>query len=146
MLAQTAHCATVFACVMERRMTSAHSKESYASRADNRGSAGCIFRRGLRGDRDCDGTGAEGTRPVGIPSSLASVAPAISYAVSYPFIAIIWINQPPLPDAVRRRSDAEINVDQLRPSLHCVFLPFCDRLDCAYLARFVAGNVLRLFV
>ena len=53
-----------------------------------------------------------------------------------------YLNQPPLLDAVRRRSDAEIDLDQLRPSLHGVVPTHCGRLDCAHPARFVPCSVL----
>jgi len=48
-----------------------------------------------------------------------------------------YLDQPPLPDAVSRRSDTETDLDQLRPSLHGVVPPLCDRLDRAYPAGFV---------
>jgi hypothetical protein len=67
---------------------------------------------------------------------------AISYAVSYLFIAII-LDKPPLPYAVRRSSNAEIDMGQLRPSCHGVAPALCDRMDCAQPARVVPCSVLR---
>jgi len=49
---------------------------------------------------------------------------AISYAVSYLFIAI-YLDKPPLPHAVRRPSDDGIDMDQLRPSLRGVVSALC---------------------
>ena len=74
---------------------------------------------------------------------------AISYAVSYLFIAIIWMNHHylmrfvGLPDAVRRSADAQIDMDQLRPSLHGVAPAIRDRMDCAHPARVLPCSVLR---
>ena len=67
---------------------------------------------------------------------------AISYAVSYLFIAIIWINHHYLMRFVGY-SDARIDMDQLRPSLHGVAPAFCDGMDCAHPAGVVPGSLLR---
>ena len=66
---------------------------------------------------------------------------AISYAMSYLFIAIM--DKPPLPDAVRRSSDVETDVDQLLPSLHGVAPAFCDCVDSAHHTRVIPCRVLR---
>jgi hypothetical protein len=67
---------------------------------------------------------------------------AISYAVSYLFIAIIWINHQ-LPYAVRRDSHAGIDMDKLRPSLHGVALAVCDSLGCTHAVGITPGSFLR---
>jgi hypothetical protein len=54
-----------------------------------------------------------------------------------------YLDKPPLSFAVRRSSDAEINMDQLRSSLHGVAPALCDRMDCAHPARVVLCSVLR---
>ena len=54
-----------------------------------------------------------------------------------------YLDQPSSPDAVRRSSDAGLDMDQLCPSLYGVTLAFCDRMDCAHPARVVPGSVLR---
>jgi uncharacterized membrane protein len=56
---------------------------------------------------------------------------AISYAVSYLFVAIIWTNHHYLvqfagPPTLR------LILDQLRPSLHGVLTAVCDRVDCTH--------------
>jgi uncharacterized membrane protein len=56
---------------------------------DNCGPRDGIFRRGVRGDRDHHGAGTQGPDQ---PAFSALWPTAISYAVSYLFAAIIWIN------------------------------------------------------
>lgn len=63
---------------------------------------------------------------------------AISYAVSYLFIAIIWINHHYL-----MRFVSGIDLDQLRPSLPGVAAALCDRMGCAHPARAVSRSFLR---
>ena len=65
---------------------------------------------------------------------------AISYAVSYLFIAIIWINH--LLHAVRRYSGAGIDMDQLHTSVPGVTVTVCDLVDCAGPARIVPYGLL----
>jgi hypothetical protein len=75
-------------------------------------------------------------------SALRSLWPtAVSYAVSYLFIAIIV--KSPLPYAVCRSSDPEINLDQLRPSFHGVAPALRDLMDCPHPARVLPRGVLR---
>jgi hypothetical protein len=76
------------------------------------------------------------------PAFLALWPTAISYAVSYLSIAIIWINHHHLY-AVRRSSDAQIDMDQLCPSFHGVAPALCDRMDCAHPACLIPCSVLR---
>src|SRR5262245_1052363 len=59
---------------------------------------------------------------------------AISYAVSYLFIAIIWINHHYLM-RFAGASTHRLDVDQLRPSVYGVAPAFCDATDCAHPAR-----------
>src|SRR5215831_9432001 len=73
----------------------------YARRTDNRGSAGCIFRRGLRGDRDDHGPGAESTGSVGVLGSPASLAHGHQLCGELP-VHRHYLDKPPLPYAVCR--------------------------------------------
>jgi len=66
---------------------------------------------------------------------------AISYVVSYLFIATMDKSSPPY--VVRRTSGAEIDMNQLRSSIHGVAPTLCDRLGCGNPARFLPGCVLR---
>ena len=68
---------------------------------------------------------------------------AISYAVSYLFIAIIWINHHHLMRLVDGSSDAPIDMDELRSSVPGVALTVCDELDRGHPPRTVARRVLR---
>ena len=54
-----------------------------------------------------------------------------------------YLDQPPSPYAVRRSSDAGIDMDQLRPSLHGLAPALCHRMDCAHQARVVPCSALR---
>jgi len=114
----------------------------YARRTDNRGSAGCIFRRGLRGDRDDHGPGAESTGSVGVLGSAASLAHGHQLCGELP-VHRHYLDKPPLPYAVCRSSNAEIDLDQLRPSFHGVAPTLRHRMDCADAARVLPGCVLR---
>ena len=77
-----------------------------------------------------------------ILGSLASVAHGHQLCGELP-VHRHYLDKPPLPYAVRRSSDAGIDMDQLRPSLHGVALALCDRMDCAHPARVVPCSVLR---
>jgi uncharacterized membrane protein len=67
---------------------------------------------------------------------------AISYAVSYLFIAIIWINHHYLMRFVGPPTLGLIWI-QLRPSLHGVVLALCNGLGRAYAARVLPGRDVR---
>jgi hypothetical protein len=66
----------------------------------------------------------------------------ISYAVSYLFIAIIWINHHHLMRFVGA-PDARVDLGQLRPSVPGVALALCDCLGRAHSFRVLACGVLR---
>jgi hypothetical protein len=68
---------------------------------------------------------------------------AVSYAVSYLFIAIIWINHHYLWQFVGPSTLGLIWINFVRPSLHGVAAAFCDRMGCAHPARVVPCSVLR---
>ena len=101
-----------------------------AEEKNNRTSAGCIFRRGLCRDRDRDGPGTQRPGRAGILSSLAAVAHGHQLCSELP-VHRHHLDQPPLPHAVCRRSDTQIGLDQLRPSLPGSLLPFAT----AWVAR-----------
>src|SRR5262245_13953124 len=73
---------------------------------------------------------------------------AISYAVSYLFIVITWLNQPS-PYAVLRLSDTAIDVSQLRSPVPSLTPALCHRmvarlrrpLSCFYAGLFVCIDV-----
>jgi hypothetical protein len=71
------------------------------SEENNRRSAGCIFRRSLRGDCNHHGAGAQGTGSVRIPGSLAAVAHSHQLCCELSFHCH-YLDKPPLPWAVRR--------------------------------------------
>ena len=105
-------------------------------------SAGCIFRRGLRGHRDHHGTGAQGARSADILGPLAFMAHGHQLCGKLP-VHRNYLDKPPLPDAVGRSADAATDLDQLRPSLHDIALALCDRVGCAHQTRVVTCSVLR---
>ena len=88
------------------------------------------------------GTGAEGTRSASILGSLASVAHGHQLCGELP-VHRHYLDRPPSPYAVRRASDARIDMDQLRPSFHGVAPALCDRMDCAHPACLIPCSVLR---
>ena len=101
-----------------------------------------VFRRGFRGDRDHHGTGAQGAGPAGILGSRASVAHGHQLCGELS-VHRHYLDQPSLPYAVRRCSDAGIDMDQLYPSLYGVVPALCYRMDCAHQARIVPCSALR---
>jgi uncharacterized membrane protein len=56
---------------------------------------------------------------------------ALSYAASYKFIAIVWM-EPSLPAALRRRSDAAAHLDHLRAFICGVVSTFRDCVGCEH--------------
>lgn len=63
---------------------------------------------------------------------------ALSYAVSYLFIAIIW-DQRPSPYGVRRPSDIGIDLDQLRTPVYGLAPAICDGMGCTHVLD-IGGN------
>ena len=78
----------------------------------------------------------------GILGPLASVAHGHQLCGELP-VHRHYLDQPPSPDAVRRSSDAGIDMDQLRPSLHGLAPALCDRMGCAHPARIIPRSALR---
>jgi hypothetical protein len=70
---------------------------------------------------------------------------ADSYAGSYLFIAIIWINHHHLMRFVGSPT-LKLNMDQLHSSVAGVAAAVCDRVDCAHTARFIPRGVLRRII
>jgi len=112
----------------------------YARRKGNRASAGCILGRGLRGDRDRYGTGAQGPGSAGILGSLASMAHGHQLCGELS-VHRHYRDQSPLPYAVRRYSNAGVDMDKLRPSLSRVAPAVCDGMDCAHTAGIVSCSL-----
>ena len=57
-----------------------------------------------------------------------------------------YLDKPPLPHAVRRSSDSQTDVGQLRASLPGVAPALCDRVGCAHPAWIVPRSVLRRII
>jgi hypothetical protein len=85
-------------------------------RKGDRPSASRIYGRGVRGDRDRDGAGAPGPRAGGILGALASLAHGHQLCGELP-VHRHHLDQSPLSHAVGGSSDAEIDLDELRPGL-----------------------------
>jgi hypothetical protein len=79
------------------------------------------------------------------PACSALWPTAISYAVSYLFIAIIWINHHHLM-LFAAPPNVGIDMNQLRPRLHGVAPALCDCMDCAYPARVVPSFATAMLV
>ena len=89
--------------------------------------------------------GTQSPRSAGILGDLAAVAHGRQLCGELS-VHGDYLDKPPLPHAVRRSSDSQTDVGQLRASLPGVAPALCDRVGCAHPAWIVPRSVLRRIV
>lgn len=117
-------------------------EDKQCGRKGNRASSRCIFGRSLRGNCDCHGARTQSTRASGILGSVAFTAHRHQLCGELS-VHRHYLDQSPLPYAIRRYSNAGIDMDKLRPSLPRVTPAVCDGMDCAHTAGIVSCSLLR---